>query len=423
MVAGAFGSFETVRSLERPLPLAALKAFENHTRPRPPMSNLLRLPLWAALLVAWAGALASDVSPASSYLDRLKSQSGAPGVSAAVAIGGEVVFSGGVGVSDLQSGTPQSGRSVHNIGSISKTQGVVAVMQLVERGKVKLDEPIQTYAPWFPGKERPMAVRHILTHTSGIRHYKEGEFGPAEVLSFRQYESFEESTRFWRDDPLLFMPGQYWAYSSYATNLIQAIVESASGQSFESYLAEHVWQPARMIDTQFDVPARIVPRRGRGYLRNQRTGQLEHAPDENVSYKYAGGGVISTDEDLCRFGHALNSGRLLGRDALAEMYRLQLPRELPTFPALSSQVAAARPAAALPPMGQHQALIFVVDHDWQERPYARHSGNVKGTSSMFANFYHDDVVVALHLNFNEGGVDTRKAAEALAQLFLPARSR
>jgi CubicO group peptidase (beta-lactamase class C family) len=387
------------------------------------MRGLIWLPAWAVLALTCARVLASAASPALAHLERLGAESGAPGVSAAVAVRGEIVFSAGVGVSDLENGTLQSGRSVHNIGSISKTQGVVAVMQLVERGKVKLDEPIQTYAPWFPRKQRTITVRQLLTHTSGIRHYKEGEFGPGDVQSFRQYESFEESTRFWRDDPLLFMPGQYWGYSSYATSLIQAIVESASGQPFERYLSEQVWRPAGMVDTQFDVPARIVPRRGHGYLRNRKTGQLEHAPEENVSYKYAGGGVISTDEDLCRFGHALNAGRLLRRDSLAELYRLQLSPDLPIFPELQAQQAAARPDVALPRMSQHQALIFAMDRDVRGRPYARHAGKVKGTASMFFNFYEDDVVVALHLNFNEGGVDTKAAAETLAQLFLQVRSR
>ncbi len=193
---------------------------------------------------------------------------------------------------------------MHNIGSISKTQAVVAVMQLVERGKVQLDAEIQRYAPWFPRKAQPITVREILTHTSGLRHYREGEFGPADVLAFRHYERFEESTRFWRDDPLLFVPGTHWLYSSYGADLMQAVVESASGQPFETYLAEHVWRPAGMVNTQLDVASRIVAHRGHGYERNHKLGLLENAANEDVSYKYAGGGVISTDEDLCRFGHA-----------------------------------------------------------------------------------------------------------------------
>jgi|GEM_PF-163944 len=364
-------------------------------------------PLWAA---GGAQASAPLDSPALAYLQRLQAESGSPGVSAAVSVGGRVVFSAGVGSADLETGAPQTGTTVHNIGSISKTHAVVAVMQLVEQGKVDLDAQIQRYVPWFPRKGKPITVRQILTHTSGIRHYRRGEFGPGDVMVFRQYDAFEESTRFWRDDPLLFEPGSHWSYSSYATSLMHAIVETVSGQPFESYLTDHVWHPAGMLSTQFDVPSRIVVHRGRGYEYNDELGRLENAVDENVSYKYAGGGIISTDEDLCRFGHALNAGLLLKPATIKEMYRLQLRGDLPRFGSDDS-----RP----PPIGASQALIFRVSPDHQGRLRAQHAGAVKGTQSQFFNYVEDDVVVALHFNAGSGAVVMIDAAEALATLFLP----
>ena len=129
------------------------------------------------------------------YLERLRTTSGAPGVSAAIMSGGRLVFSGGVGVSDIESGARQDGTSVHNVGSVSKVHAVVAIMQLVEQGKVNLDADIQTYAPWFPRKQAPITVRQILTHTSGIRHYKDGEFGEGDVLAFQQFDTVEASTK------------------------------------------------------------------------------------------------------------------------------------------------------------------------------------------------------------------------------------
>jgi serine beta-lactamase-like protein LACTB len=350
-------------------------------------------------------------APAQLYLERLAAQSSSPGVSAAVMVNGQVVFSGGVGVANLESQEPQTGSTVHNVGSVSKTQAVVAVMQLVERGKVRLDAEIQDYAPWFPRKSQPITVRQILTHTSGIRHYKQGEFGPAEVNSFRHYDKFEEATRFWRDDPLLFEPGTHWAYSSYAVDLLQAVVESASGQSYESYLTEHIWVPAGMVNTQLDLPARIIRHRGHGYVWNAALGHLENAPNEDVSYKYAGGGVVSSDEDLVRFGHALNNGVLLRPESIAEMYRLQLPAGLPRFEDKTS-----------PPIGAIQGLIFRVGKDAGGHPYAWHTGGVKGTTSDYLNFYVDDVVIALHFNYGAGPVDIEAAAQALAALYLPRKA-
>ncbi len=368
---------------------------------------------WLATMGCLTASASEVVDAARSYLERVQAESGSPGASAAVSVRGEIVFSGGVGTSDLQSGTPQNGRSVHNIGSVSKTLAVVAVMQLVEQGKVKLDAPIQTWLPWFPQKQAPITLRHLLTHTSGIRHYRDGEFGPGGVLAFRHYDSFEESTRFWRDDPLLFEPGKSYSYSSYAVDLLHGIVEQVTCQSFEAYLAEHVLKPAGMVDTRFDVPARIVPRRGRGYVPDPKTGRLENAPDEDVSYKYAGGGMISTDEDLCRFGHALNAGRLLEPATLAEMYRLQLSPDI-AFWTADGKPDKRKPAKA-------QGLVFFMSVGPQEKhPSAGHSGGVKGTTSQFTNYFADDVVVAVHFNVDEHNVNAGKVAAMLAELFLPA---
>lgn len=358
-----------------------------------------------------------------SYLSRWQAETGSPGASAAVAVNGKIVFSGGVGLADVENAVPQNARSVHNIGSVSKTQSVVALLQLVEQGKVRLDAQVQTYVPWFPEKGHPVTVRQILTHTSGIRHYKRDEFAGDATQFFRHYKRFEESTHFWRDDPLVFEPGTRWMYSSFATNLIQGIVEAVSGQGFEEYLTEHVWRPAGMADTRFDVPARIVPRRNQGYQLDGEPALLQHADNEDPSYKYAGGGMISTDEDLCRFGVALNDGRLLKAATLAEMYRLQLPRDIRYSDEEEAAYAAEYPGRKKVSAGEEQGLIFSSSRDATNRIYAGHNGSVKGTQSRFTNYYKDNVVVALHFNLADADdkVDMRKATEAIAQLyFLPA---
>ncbi|WP_293850841.1 serine hydrolase domain-containing protein [Steroidobacter sp.] len=382
------------------------------------MKRTLSLIVCALSLVWLAPATASpDRAEVLDYLERLQTQSGAPGVSAAVAVDGQIVFSGGVGQADLEAGTPQNGRTVHNIGSVSKVIAVTAILQLVEQGKVDLDAELQRYLPWFPRKDKPITVRHILTHTSGIRHYKDNEFG--EIV--KHYAEFEPATQFWRDDPLVFEPGSHWMYSSYAVNLIQGIVESVSGRAFETYLREQVWIPAGMLSTQFDVPSRVVPRRGRGYLRSQtypvdvNKPQLQKAPDEDVSYKYAGGGMIASDEDLCRLGIALNRAQLLKPETQTAMYKLQLPPGLPTMP--SEFMKKNSPGVLPPSQDKEQALMWWMGKDAAGRPYAGHAGSVKGTQSMLMNFYKQNVVVAVH--FNASGADVGEAAMSIAQLFMP----
>ncbi len=340
------------------------------------------------------------------YMERVRTDNGLPGFSLAVAVDGEMVFSGGVGFAELDNHTPQSGHTVHNVASVSKVLAVVAVMQLVERGSVDLDATIQTYLPYYPEKEWPITVRHILTHTSGTRHYRDGEFGEGEMLAMRHYDDFEEATKLWRDDPLLFEPGAFWFYSSHAMNLMHGIVEAVSGHGFEEYMRRFVFQPAGMMATQFDVPSRVVHNRGRGYERD-RAGRLVNPIFEDPSYKYAGGGMLSTVEDLVRFGIALNNGTLLAPATIQQMYEPQLDDSVMEF----------HPDGEPEPLEHRQGLAWYLRTDQAGREFPSHTGTVKGTRTFIANYHEYGLVLAIQANalpFNSA-----LYGMAIAQMFLP----
>lgn len=241
-------------------------------------------------------------------------ESGAPGMSVAVVIGDRIAWASGFGMADVENEVPARANTVYRIASISKPIAATAVMQLVERGRVNLDRPVQTYVPAFPAKgEQTVTVRHLMTHTSGIRHYRDGE-----MESLETYETVAAALRIFKDDPLLFAPGTKYSYSTYAYNLLAGVVESASGLAFEEYLRSHVWMPAGMTSTYFDHPGRIIPRRAEQYVRGG--GSVRNAPYADLSIKWAGGGMLSTAEDLARFHIALNEGKLLESTTMAEMH-------------------------------------------------------------------------------------------------------
>ncbi len=340
------------------------------------------------------------------YMEQVRADNDLPGLSVVVAVDGEIVFSEGVGHAELDNLIPATGRTVHNVGSVSKVIAVVGLMQLVERGLVDLDATIQTYLPYYPEKEWPITVRHILTHSSGTRHYRAGEFGEYGLLRFRHFDDFEEATRMWRDDPLLFEPGTAWMYSSHGHNLQHGVVEAASGEGFEEYLRRHVFEPAGMLATQFDVPSRVIHNRGHGYVRNAE-GRFVHADAEDPSYKYAGGGILSNAEDLVRLCLALNEGKLLAPETLVEMYRPQLD------PSVMQHVPGGEPR----PLGHEQALAWFIRTDPAGRRYPSHTGTVKGTRSFVGNWVEHGVVVALQTNALP--FDSARYGEAIAQMFLP----
>jgi len=364
--------------------------------------------LWLLALPAFA----LEPAQITALLETLRTEAKAPGASAAIMVKGELIYSGGEGLADVENEIPLNGQSVHNIGSVSKLHGVIAIMQLMEQGKIDLDAEIQTWVPWFPRKQAPITLRHILTHTSGIRHYQDGEFGEGDVLRFRQFDDIETASARWRDDPLLFTPGSHWHYSSYATNLLQAVIEQVSGQSLEAYLKEHVWTPAGLTDTHLDIPTRIIPRRTRGYQFDTETGTLTNAIQENVSYKYIGGGILSSDEDSIRFAHALNAGRLLKPETIAEMYRPQLGPEIRPGP--NAKEDAKTPV---------QGLIWMIETATDGREYQGHAGGVKGALAYLLNDSARDVVIAVYANAWGGKADLKATAEQLAALVAPVEAQ
>ena len=223
----------------------------------------------AAALVMASPALCAGPPPEAqvmAYVNGLWRDKGTPGIAVAVSSKGRLAVSAGVGFADLANLVPANGSTVFNIGSISKVHTAVALMQLVEQGKVSLDDPIQKYVPGFPEKpEGAITIRHLLTHTSGVRHYGSNDFPDSEDNESTRPLSWEAGLAIFKDDALLFRPGQYYSYSSYAVNLLQGVVEKASGLPFEDYMIQKVWGPAGMLSTSFDRPARIVPHRAQSY--------------------------------------------------------------------------------------------------------------------------------------------------------------
>jgi serine beta-lactamase-like protein LACTB, mitochondrial len=363
----------------------------------------------AVLLLASASLCAAAPPPeaqAKAYLQELWRSTGTPGISVVVLHQGRLVFSEGAGFADLDNMVLATGSTVYNIGSISKALTVVALMQLVERGKVRLDDTIQKYVPSFPDKGSPITLEHILTHTSGIRHYRRGDFPDSEVNeNMKAVASLEEGIKVFKDDPLLFKPGEYYSYSSYAVNLLQGVIESASGLGFEDYMRTNVWRPAGMFNTAFDLPDRIVSHRAKSYIVGN--GRIRNFPYGDLTYKFASGGMISTAEDLVRLAAALNHGNLLKPETIALMYR-------PVDPVL--QFRDKEPPLKL---DFSQALIWRVFKDDAGRTWVNHCGTVKGFNACLVNYPDQDLAVAIVGN-GDPVTPARREAVAFAQFFLPA---
>jgi serine beta-lactamase-like protein LACTB len=368
----------------------------------------------AALLAA--SGLAAGPSPqdqVTAYMEELWRSTGTPAISVAVALKGKIIFSEGVGLADLDNLVPANGSTVYNIGSVSKVITAVAVMQLVEQGRVSLDDPIRKYVPELPEKSyAPITIRHLMTHTSGIRHYHATDFPNSEDNeNTRPFPKWEKGLDIFKDDPLLFRPGQYYSYSSYAVNLLQGVVEKASGMAFEDYLRRNVWTPAGMVSTSFDVPSRIVIHRARSYRLVD--GRPLNYFYNDLTYKFASGGMLSTVEDLVRFGAALNRGSLLKAETTAMMYRSQ-------FDSIKRFDEKGPPTD----LEWAQGLMWRIFKDANGRTFINHCGSVKGFNACVVNYPDADLVVALAGNADQvtpGRTPTVKVAQFFLTIPPPAR--
>ena len=249
----------------------------------------------------------------------LMAESGTPGMSVAVGIDGSVVWAEGFGYADVENRAPVWEETKFRIGSVSKPLTAAAVGLLVEQGRLDLDVPVQSCVPTFPQKRWPITTRQVAGHLSGIRHYRGDE-----PLSAVPYRTVRDGLAIFQDDTLLFQPGERFSYSSYGWNLISAVIEGASGQNFLSYMRQNVFDPLGMQHTVADHPDSITPHRTRFYERNE-DGGIVNAPYVDNSYKWAGGGFLSTPSDLVKFGFAHFGDELLRPETIAELWRPRRP--------------------------------------------------------------------------------------------------
>ena len=241
-----------------------------------------------------------------------------PGAQIAVIKDGELVWSEGFGLADIEQQVPVTPITRFRIASISKPVTAVGLGLLIQEGKVDLDQPIQRYVPYFPAKRWPITVRQVAGHLAGIRHYRGDEFG-----SMKSYPTVREGISIFADDSLLFEPGTSFEYSSYGWNLISAVIEGASGEPFLGFMQRRVFGPMGMTRTIPEYPDSIIPWRAHPYVHADSLSPAQNAPYVDNSYKWAGGGFLSTSEDLARLGRNLLAGRLLKPETIELLWKPQ----------------------------------------------------------------------------------------------------
>jgi CubicO group peptidase (beta-lactamase class C family) len=262
--------------------------------PRPPELALPRM-READLVTALRAKLASDAA------------AGTFAGAVLLAKDGRVLFDGAYGLADREKRIANTLDTRFRIGSMNKMFTAVAVLQLVQAGKVRLDAPLGTYLTDYPNKDvaAKVTIHHLLTHTGGTGDI----FGPQFFAKRLELRTIDDYVKLYGARGLEFEPGSQWSYSNYGFVLLGAVIEKVSGTSYYDYVASHVYAPAGMSSTGSTPEDSVVPNRSVGYTRN--AGRLASNAGELPYRGSSAGGGYSTVGDLLRFATALRANKLL----------------------------------------------------------------------------------------------------------------
>jgi CubicO group peptidase (beta-lactamase class C family) len=257
------------------------------------------------------------------YVDRLAAQELFSGT-VLVAKDGKPIVTKAVGLANRDFDVPVTLDTKFNLGSMNKMMTGVACMQLVEAGKLSLDDPVSKYLgdDWLPKVDKSkIKVKHLLTHTSGLGSYFTEEWQRSSRALYRSVEDWKPIIK---GETLAFEPGTSWQYSNTGMLVAGAVVEKASGMDYYEYVRNYITGPAGMVNSDFYETDKVNKNLAVGYERE--TGPHGSTVYRNNLYAHVvrggpAGGGYSTVEDLLKFDQALRGGKLLKKELLAELWR------------------------------------------------------------------------------------------------------
>jgi len=265
---------------------------------------------------------ASTIASTGAQLDAYRASLVSPSISIAVGVDGALVWADTRGYADIDSQTMATPDTMYAIGSVSKPITAVLTAVLWQDGRLDLDTDVRNYVPGFPAKAHTITLRQLLSHQAGIRHYRFAWTPPvfSESSLDREFTSTADSLSLFAGDPLLFAPDTDFHYSTYGYTLIAAAIEQVTGQSYIDALRTNVLEPLVMERTLTDQSDSLADNRATDYVGTLSKKAVVRAPATNSSYKWAGGGLVSTPTDLVRFGNAMLGAELLNDATRASMF-------------------------------------------------------------------------------------------------------
>ncbi len=317
--------------------------------------------------------------------------SGTPGCAVGVGVKGRPVLERAYGMADLEREVENAPDTIFEAGSVSKQFTAAAVLLLAREGKLSIDDPVRKYVPELPDYGVPLTVRHMLTHTSGLRDWGSVAGIAGWPRTTRAYTHAHVLEIVSRQKALNFTPGTAYSYSNTSYNLAAIIVSRVSGQSFADFSRDRIFKPLGMTHTSWrDDFTRVVKHRAIAY-ESQADGYHEDMPFENV---HGNGGLLTTVGDLLRWNENFVSPKVGDAAFVAEQ---QVP----------GRFNDGRP---------HTYALGLTVGEYRGVREVSHSGSTAGYRAFLTRFPDQHVSVAVLCN--AGNANPTQYAHAVAEAYL-----
>lgn len=305
-----------------------------------------------------------------------------------VAKSGSVLLSKSYGLADKEKKIPNTTQTKFHLASASKPFTTAAIMLLEERGLLKVTDPVTKFVPDFRDGDK-ITIHHLMIHSSGISTPGTSAhlWGMFKDL-FKRTKGPESLVTLFKDQALMFEPGERYSYSNANYNLLAYIIELASGKDFDTFIADNIFSPLEMRDSGHDSgDGSQLEQSAQGYTP---VGLLdvEKAPAVNWATKTGSGSLYSTAEDMYKWDRALNEGNLLKQNTLDQMFKNHLA-------------------------GSGYGW-FTVPHLNRERVYI--NGRSPGFSSYHAHYLQDDLTIII-VNNMYNSLPTPMGKDIAAMIF------
>ena len=297
-----------------------------------------------------------------------------PGAAVVVMRGGKIVYQGARGMADTANGRAIAPDTVFRLGSITKQFAAAMIVQLVQEGKLSLDDPLSKFFPDYPQPGASATVRQLLQHTSGIQSYTNmpGAMVPENIAKAR---TTAEMIAWFRDQPSPTKPGEAWAYNNSGYVMLGAIIEHVTGKPWHQVLEGRITGPLGLATIRYGVDGEDTPKMAKGYT-GEPTAAAELASPIHMSVPHAAGALIGTVDDLAKWGQALHRGKVVD-DA---HYKLMI-------------------APTVMPDGSTQPYGFGLSFDpLRGHPAIGHGGGINGFSTDSIYVPTADLFVAVFAN-------------------------